>query len=131
MRVQQIMLWILRIIAAGILLQALRFKFTADAETVYIFSKLGMEPWGRIGAGIVELIAAVLILIPRTTAWGALAALIVMTGAIFFHLTTLDVSIMGDSGLLFYMAIIVWICCAILFMVYRAQVLIKLHKLIG
>jgi putative oxidoreductase len=87
-----------------------------------------MEPWGRIGSGIVELIASVLLLIPRTTAFGAALALGTMSGAIFFHLTTLGIEVMGDHGQLFYMGIAVWVCCAILLVVYRNQILSLLKK---
>src|SRR3954467_5317596 len=83
--------WIARISAAVILLQTLFFKFTAAPESVYIFTKVGLEPWGRIGSGGAELIAAILILIPRTTWLGAGLALAVMAGAIFSHLTVLGV----------------------------------------
>lgn len=123
MTAKNIILWVLRLVAAYILLQTLRFKFGAVEESVYIFTKVGMEPWGRIGSGVVELIASILILIPRTTAFGALMALGTMSGAIFFHLTTLGIEVMGDKGQLFYMAIIVWVSTAILLFVYRQQVL--------
>src|SRR5437868_1367625 len=65
-------LWILRLLAAAIMLQTLFFKFSGAEESIYIFSKLGMEPWGRIGTGVMELIASILILIPRTTGIGAI-----------------------------------------------------------
>lgn len=103
LKLQSISIWILRGLAALILLQTLFFKFTASAESVYIFSKLGMGPWGRIGSGIAELIAAVLILIPRTTWLGAAMATGIMGGAIFFHLTTLGIAVQGDGGQLFYL----------------------------
>src|SRR5580698_10347887 len=90
--------WILRILAAIILLQTLFFKFSGAEESVYIFSKLGMEPWGRIGTGIIELIASILLLIPRTTAIGAVLGLGVMSGALFFHLTRLGIVVKDDHG---------------------------------
>jgi uncharacterized membrane protein YphA (DoxX/SURF4 family) len=103
--------WIFRLTAAIILLQTLYFKFTAAEESVYIFSTLGMEPYGRIGSGIVELIAAVLILIPRTTLLGALMAAGVMLGAIFSHLFVLGIEVKNDGGELFILAIITFLCC--------------------
>ncbi len=118
-----IFFWILRLVAAFILLSTLFFKFSAAEESVYIFSKIGMEPWGRIGSGVVELIAAVLILIPRTTALGSLLTLGTMTGAMFFHLTTLGIVVMNDGGQLFYMAAIVWVCALVLLIAYRHQLL--------
>ena len=65
-----ILSWSLGGIAAVILLQTLFFKFTAAKESVYIFRTLGLEPWGRIGTGMVELIAAILLLVPSTDAAG-------------------------------------------------------------
>src|ERR1700759_1814885 len=91
----RILPWVLRVIAAVIMLQTLFFKFSGAAESVYIFSKLGIEPWGRIGTGVGELIASVLILIPATTAFGALLAVGLMSGAIFFHLTKLGIEVQG------------------------------------
>jgi uncharacterized membrane protein YphA (DoxX/SURF4 family) len=123
MKAKTILLWALRLVAAYILLQTLRFKFLGLPESIYIFTKVGMEPWGRIGSGIVELIASILILIPRTTAWGAALALGTISGAIFFHLTLLGIEVQGDGGQLFYMAIAVWVSSAILLVVYKNQIL--------
>jgi uncharacterized membrane protein YphA (DoxX/SURF4 family) len=102
--------WFLRIVAAGILLQTLFFKFSGAPESIYIFSKLGMEPYGRIGSGIAELIAAILILIPKTTWMGALLASGVMLGAILSHFFVLGIAVKGDGGLLFVLALIVFFC---------------------
>lgn len=117
-----IFIWLLRIVAAGILLQTLYFKFTGAPESVHIFTTLGAEPWGRIGSGVVELIAALLILFPPTTATGALIAMGVMAGAIVSHLTVLGIESQGDGGALFYLAITVFVCCLILFWIYRKTV---------
>ena len=111
--------WALRLIVAAILLQTLFFKFTAAKESVYIFSTLGMEPWGRIGSGIFELIASLLLLAPATVAVGALMALAACGSAILFHLAKLGVALtaVGDSGELFSLAVVVVVCStAILFM---------------
>jgi uncharacterized membrane protein YphA (DoxX/SURF4 family) len=123
MNIKNIFIWILRLVAAYILLQTLSFKFGAAAESVYIFTTVGMEPYGRIGSGIVELIASILLLIQRTTAFGAVLALGTMSGAIFFHLTKLGIEVMGDGGQLFYMGIAVWVSCFILLIIYRNQIL--------
>jgi uncharacterized membrane protein YphA (DoxX/SURF4 family) len=114
--------WTLRIVAAVILLQTLFFKFTASDESVFIFSTIGMEPWGRIGTGVMELIAAVLLIIPRTTAFGALLATGLMSGALFFHFSILGIEVKGDGGLLFIYALIVFVCSAILLFVYQSQI---------
>jgi uncharacterized membrane protein YphA (DoxX/SURF4 family) len=115
--------WIFRIVAALIMLQTLFFKFTAAPESVYIFSKLGMEPWGRIGIGVLELVASVLILVPVTTAFGAVLGLGLMGGAIFFHLTRLGIVVQDDSGQLFIYALLVFISCLMLAIIYRGQIL--------
>jgi uncharacterized membrane protein YphA (DoxX/SURF4 family) len=106
-----ILIWVFRLTAAIILLQTLYFKFTGAEESVYIFSTLGMEPYGRIGSGMVELIAAILILIPRTTLLGALLGAGVMLGAIFSHLFVLGIDVQNDGGELFALAIITFLCC--------------------
>jgi hypothetical protein len=109
--------WALQLIVAGILLQTLFFKFTGAAESVYIFSTLGAEPWGRVGSGVVELIAAILLLYPATITIGAILALGVIAGAIVSHLTVLGIEVQGDGGLLFFLALAVFVSStAILFL---------------
>jgi len=63
-KTEVVVAWICRIVAAALLLQTLFFKFTAAPESVYIFTKVGLEPWGRIGSGVVELIAAIMLFVP-------------------------------------------------------------------
>lgn len=109
-----IFIWIVKLVAVVILVQTLYFKFTAAEESVYIFSTLGIEPFGRIGSGIVELIASILILIPRTTLLGALLGIGTMVGAIFSHIFVLGIVVKNDGGTLFTLAIITFICCLIL-----------------
>src|SRR5258706_15750946 len=99
-RTQNIGSWILQIIVAVILFQTLFFKFTGAEESKYIFSKLGLEPWGRIGSGVVELIAVILLLIPKTTTLGALLSLGVISGAVVSHVTKLGIVVRNDGGLL-------------------------------
>lgn len=111
--------WILRIIAALIMLQTLYFKFSGSEESVYIFSKLGMEPWGRIGTGILELIASILILYPKTTFFGSLLAIGLMLGAIGAHFTKLGIVVKNDGGQLFIYALIVLVSSIILAVIYR------------
>jgi hypothetical protein len=114
--------WGLRLVAAIILLQTLFFKFTAAPESVYIFTKVGAEPWGRIGSGVVELIAAALLLVPGTVWLGSVLALGVMAGAIVSHLTILGIEVMGDHGLLFGLACTVFVACAGLLFLHRRQI---------
>jgi putative oxidoreductase len=113
--------WFLQLLAAGILLQTLYFKFTGAEESRYIFSMLGMEPWGRWGSGAAELIAAVLLLHPRRAALGSAVALGVISGAIVSHLTTLGIVVKDDGGLLFALAITVFAASAGVLVIRRAQ----------
>ena len=107
---KEILIWILRITASIILLQTLFFKFSGAEESIYLFSTLGIEPYGRIGSAIAELIAAILILIPRTTWFGALGAAGIMIGAILSHLFVLGIEVQNDGGLLFALAVITLLC---------------------
>jgi len=115
--------WTLRAIAAVILLQTLFFKFTGAKESVYIFTTLGMEPWGRIGSGVAELIASVLLLLPQTVVFGAILSLGVISGAIFFHLTKLGITLplVDDHGELFALAVIVFVCSAVVLIMHRDE----------
>lgn len=100
---------IIRIAIAVILIQTLRFKFTAHPDSVYIFTQVGLEPFGRIGIGVLELIASILILVPKTTWLGATLVIGIIGGAIMMHLTQLGIDINGDGGLLFYTAIVTFL----------------------
>jgi uncharacterized membrane protein YphA (DoxX/SURF4 family) len=111
--------WVLRIIAALIMLQTLYFKFSGAEESVYIFSQLGMEPWGRIGTGIFELIASILILYPETTFLGSVLAIGLMLGAIGAHFIKLGIVVKNDGGQLFIYALLVLISSIILAVIYR------------
>ena len=114
--------WILRITAAIILLQTLYFKFTGAPESVYIFTKVHAEPWGRIGSGVMELVASILLLTPRYTWLGSLLAAAATAGAILSHLTLLGIEVQGDKGLLFALAIIVFLASAINLYLHRKQI---------
>lgn len=109
MKTTNILLWISRLVAAIIMLQTLYYKFTAAPESVYIFDKVGLGAPGRIGSGIAELIASILILFPKTSVYGAVLAVGVMCGAIASHLTILGIEVMGDHGQLFIYAVLVTI----------------------
>lgn len=122
MKTKQIAFVLLRIVPAIILLQTLYFKFSAAPESVFIFETLGLEPYGRIGLGIVELITAVLLLVPRTTWIGALLGMGIMAGALFSHITTLGVVVQDDGGTLFMLALITFVCCSALAWVQRGQI---------
>ena len=125
--------WALRLIVGVILLQTLFFKFSAAKESVYIFSTLGMEPWGRIGSGVFELIASILLLVPTTIAWGAAMALAATGSAILFHLTKLGVALtaVGDHGELFALAVVVVVCSSALLAMHGRVVLLTWVRATG
>lgn len=111
---KKIFTWVAKIISVFILLQTLFFKFTGAEESIYIFSSLGVEPVGRIGSGIIELMASILIFFKTTTFYGALIALVVMIGAIASHIFVLGIEVNGDGGMLFIYACVVTICVSYL-----------------
>jgi hypothetical protein len=114
--------WICRIGAAVILLQTLYFKFSGAPESVYIFTTLGLEPWGRYASGLAELLAAGLLWFPRTPALGGLLAAGVMVGAIGSHLTRLGIVVQDDGGLLFGLAWLVFLCASTVVVIHRRQI---------
>jgi uncharacterized membrane protein YphA (DoxX/SURF4 family) len=133
---QTIASWILQIIVAGILFQTLFFKFTGAEESRYIFERLGMEPWGRIGSGVVELIAVILLLIPSTVTIGAIIAAGVISGAIMSHLTKLGIAVVNsdgtsDGGFLFALAVAVLVGSLAVLIIRRAEIPIIGHAWFG
>jgi hypothetical protein len=113
---------ILRLVVAIILLQTLYFKFTAAPESVYIFTTMGIEPWGRIGTGVIELIASILLFVPGALTYGAILALGTMGGAIASHLTKLGIEVQGDHGELFALACTVFLSCLGLLVIHRKEI---------
>lgn len=123
-----IFIWIVKLAVVIILVQTLYFKFSAAEESVYIFTTLGIEPYGRIGSGIAELIASILILMPRTTLLGALIGCGVMIGAIFSHIFILGIEVENDKGELLILAIIAFLCCVILVYQNKSKMLNLINK---
>ena len=113
---------VLRIIVAVILIQTLRFKFSAHPDSVYIFQQVGLEPVGRIGIGILELIAGILILIPKTIWLGASLTIGVISGAIFMHLTKLGIEVNNDGGVLFITAIVTFLISGVVLYLYKKDI---------
>ena len=121
-RVQSIISWVLQIAAAVILFQTLFFKFTGAEESVYIFTTVGAEPWGRIGSGVIELITVVLLLIPSTVTIGAILSAGVAGGAILTHLAKLGIVVKDDGGLLFALAVTILLSSVIILLIRRAEI---------
>ena len=128
-KLKTLIYWIVRLVAAIIMVQTLYFKFTGDEESVYIFTQVHMEPWGRISVGIFELIASVLLII-NATAWiGAALALGLMGGAIMTHLTILGIEVQHDGGYLFLLAMVVVICAAVVLLYNKKQIMDTFKRL--
>ncbi|MDO6597174.1 DoxX family protein [Oceanihabitans sp. 2_MG-2023] len=119
---------LLRIIVAIILIQTLRFKFTAHPDSVYIFEKVGLEPYGRILIGILELIAGILLIIPKTIWIGAVLTLTIIGGAIIMHLTQLGIVINNDGGILFITAIVTFILSGIILYLSKQDFLKRIKQ---
>lgn len=130
----KIVSWAARIIVAVILFQTLFFKFTGAEESKYIFSTLmgpELEAYGRIGSGVVELIAVILLVLPSTAWLGAVIALGTISGAIFSHLTKLGIVVKDDGGLLFILAVTVFVLSAVILFIHRRDVPVVGHMLFG
>jgi uncharacterized membrane protein YphA (DoxX/SURF4 family) len=121
-RKQHIVSWIGALIAAGIMLETLFFKFTGAPESVYIFSKMGTEPWMRWVQGIWELGASIGLLIPTLRWAGGILTTGAMLAAILSHMTWLGYSIQGDHGLLFCMALVTFTCGVTILWMYRHRI---------
>lgn len=128
MKYPTIIYWIARLLAALILGQTLFFKFSGAEESVALFTKLGAEPWGRIGSGIMELIACILLLINPTAKWGGLLSAGVMAGAIASHLFVIGIESQGDGGYLFMLAWVVMICSLYVIWVNKNELLSLIRK---
>ncbi|WP_320814947.1 DoxX family protein [Flavobacterium sp.] len=103
--------WLIRIVPAVIMLQTLFFKFTAAPESIALFTKLGVEPYGRIGSGVIELLAAILLLIPSKSFYGAILGIGTMISAILSHLFIIGINFNNDGGALFTLALVTFVCC--------------------
>ena len=123
-KTQERISWVFQIIAAIILIQTLFFKFSGAAESVYIFTRMGAEPWGRLASGVFEAIAGILLLIPSTIAIGALLSAGVISGAVFSHLFVLGITLpeVGDNGELFLLAVLVLMSNLIVLFIRRKNI---------
>lgn len=119
---QRAVSWICQLLAAAIMIETLFYKFTAAPESVYIFRKMGTEPWWRWGQGIWELLAAICLLIPRLRWAGGILTTGAMLAAILSHMTWLGYAIQGDHGLLFCMALVTFVSGLIVLVLNRHSI---------
>ncbi len=117
----KIVSWVLRVVASIIMLQTLYFKFSGAEESIQLFTMLGMEPWGRYGVGVMELIASILLLVPKTKVMGAILGVGLMSGALFFHLTKIGIVDASGNAMLFIYACVAFISCGILLVIHTDE----------
>ncbi|MBL7845471.1 MAG: DoxX family protein [Cyclobacteriaceae bacterium] len=129
MNIKNIIYWGARLVAAIIMIQTLYFKFTASEESVYIFTTVGMEPWGRYGIGIAELIASVLLLVSATAWLGAVLAFGIMAGAIVMHLAILGIEVKDDGGQLFIYALLVLVSAVFIMVKNKKEIVSFIEKI--
>jgi len=126
---KQFIISIISIITAIIFLQTLFFKFSGSSESIYIFKAVGLEPFGRIGIGILELIASLLLINKKTILFGALLSFGIISGAIVLHLTKLGIEVMNDGGLLFYLAIIIFVLSILIIYLKKEEFHVVINQL--
>lgn len=129
MTVRKIADYALRALIAAVLLQTLWFKFRAAPESVMIFSALHAEPWGRIAAGVTELIAAVLLVVPQTVVFGALLTICSMLGAVAAHVFVIGISVQNDGGLLFGLALLLFFGALALLVLRKTELAQRLQQI--
>jgi uncharacterized membrane protein YphA (DoxX/SURF4 family) len=125
-----IVYWAARLVAAVLMLQTLYFKFTGAEESVFIFTQVGMEPWGRFGVGIMELIASALLLFNPAAWLGGVLALGLMGGAIVMHITILGIEVQNDGGQLFYYALLIAGCSLVVLFFNKAKLITLFNQLV-
>jgi hypothetical protein len=128
---KNILINVAAVVAAVILLQTLYFKFTAQPESVYIFSTLGIEPYGRIGSGVFELITSILLLLPKTRLYGSFLGIGVISGAMLSHLFILGIEVQNDGGTLFLLALIVFFSCLYILITERETAMRLINQLLN
>lgn len=133
---KKIISWTLALYIAFVFIQSLFFKFSGSMETEIIFDTISdwmydidilifiapiFSEYGGLTTASAELVASILILIPASRRFGAFLAILIISGAIFFHLATplgidriIDAAGNTDGGVLFYMACGVWVSSLIL-----------------
>lgn len=113
---------LLKLLISLIVGQTLFFKFSGAEESIYIFSTLKVEPWGRIALGTLELLSIILLWISRTTVYALILIFVMMCGAVASHLFILGIDIMGDGGELFILGMVTLLTSAVLLFTKREEI---------
>jgi putative oxidoreductase len=101
-------LWILQIGAAGMFLMVGFFKLSGDPRMVGLFDAIGLGQWFRYVTGSLEVLGAVLLLVPRLSGLGALLLMDVMLGAVPTHLFVVGGSPLLAITLLIVTGVVAW-----------------------
>ena len=101
-------LWTLQILSAAMFLFAGGLKLAGVPLMVQEFGTIGLGQWFRYFTGTIEVVSAVLLLIPSLAAYGAAALFVTMVGAIFTHLFIIGGSPLIPIVLLASTATIAW-----------------------
>ena len=92
-------LWVCQVIAAAVMVAAGFIKLQGGPVDIFIFEKLGMEPFGRYLITVLEFTAGILLVWPSFSVLGALLSVGTMIGASIAHATVLGFSVQGDGGM--------------------------------
>jgi len=122
---------LLRITVAIIYIQTLYFKFTAHPDSVYIFTKMGVEPFGRISLGVIELIISIGILIPKTKYAAIVMSIAIVLGALMSHIFILGIIVNGDNGLLFSLACLIFLLSILLFIYHYDEIKLNANRILS
>jgi hypothetical protein len=117
------------ILSAILMLQTLYYKFSAAPESIYIFTELGIEPFGRIGIGIVELVASILLVFRKTSIFGAILGIGVIAGAIFAHIFIIGIEVQNDKGVLFGLAFVIFVASSLTIYVQKDKFNLLIKRL--
>ena len=101
--------WALQGLAAFAFLAAGGSKLAAAPAMVEMFAKLGAGQWFRYLTGGLEVIGAVVLLVPRATFYGAMLLAAVMIGAVVTHLAFLGGSPLPALVLLAIVGTVAWL----------------------
>lgn len=138
-RIHRLLTWPAAIYIAGIFLWYEQYKLTGNQGSVDLFTTItdwlyldGYEKPFRLSVAIAEIIASVLVVLPRTRMYGALLSLGIISGAIFFHVVSpLGIDPYQDGGTLFKEACAVWLCAGFILLSYRAELTQTLRRGLG
>jgi hypothetical protein len=91
---------------------------------------MGVEPFGRISLGVIELIISICILIPKTKYAAIVMSIVIVLGALMSHIFILGIIVNGDNGLLFSLACLIFLLSIILFIYHYEEIKLKANRIL-